>query len=764
MPIGHLQLLRNIGQFDSVAAGAQMPFAKLTLVYAENGRGKTTLAAVLRSASGNNPQLVEERQRLGAANPPHIVIERPNGTVVFQNGAWSATLPMVAVFDDVFVAENVCSGIQVEAAHRQNLHELILGAQGVALNATLQTHVTCIEQHNRELRQREAAIPVATRATLSVDAFCALAVDPDIDSAIAAAERALAAARAANQIREHAAFAAMTLPSFDIAGLNAILGRSLAGLEADAAARVRTHLRNLGQGGEAWVGDGMTRIEGASADQGQPVCPFCAQDLEGSPLIRHYQAYFSAAYADLKAAITEVGQGINTAHAGDVPAAFERAVRVAIQTREFWQAFTRVPELEIETAAIARDWSAARDAVLTVLRAKAAAPLDAMALSDHTTALINAHHVRRDAVAQVSTDLLALNPAIALVKEQAATANVSTLERDLARLQMTQARQNPPIADSCQAYLDEKAAKAATEALRGQARDALDNYRRDIFPTYEAAINDYLRRFNAGFRLGSVDSVNNRGGSSATYNVVINNIPVALTAQTGPSFRNTLSAGDRNTLALAFFFAPLDQDVNIAQKIVVIDDPMTSLDEHRALTTVQELRALQARIDQLVVLSHSKPFLCTMWEGADPNDRTALMLRRDGTGSTIAVWDVRADMITEHDRRHERVRGYLQAGDPAIERQVAADLRPILEKFARVAYPAEFPPGALLGPFVNTCQQRVGSPRQILGAADVAELRALLDYANRFHHDTNAAFETAVINDQELANNCSRVLAFTTRR
>ena len=43
----NFQLLRNVGQFDSVATGAQYPLTKLSLIYAENGRGKTTLAAEL---------------------------------------------------------------------------------------------------------------------------------------------------------------------------------------------------------------------------------------------------------------------------------------------------------------------------------------------------------------------------------------------------------------------------------------------------------------------------------------------------------------------------------------------------------------------------------------------------------------------------------------------------------------------------------------------------------------------------------------------
>ena len=195
----------------------------------------------------------------------------------------------------------------------------------------------------------------------------------------------------------------------------------------------------------------------------------------------------------------------------------------------------------------------------------------------------------------------------------------------------------------------------------------------------------------------------------------------------------------------------------------MIDDPMTSLDEHRSLTTVQEMRRLEVRVAQMIVLSHSKPFLCALWEGADTLTRSAMRIARQGAGSTLAVWDVRQDCITEHDHRHELVAQYLQASDPTTERPVAGALRPILQAFMRVAYPAAFPPGTMLGHFHNICQQRLNTTNQILSAADTAELRALLDYANRFHHDTNGAWETAAINDHELTHYAGRVLAFAQR-
>jgi wobble nucleotide-excising tRNase len=659
-----IQLLRNIGKFDSVNAGARLPFARLTLLYAENGRGKTTLAAMFRSLQSGAAELIEERHRLSAAQRPHVVVSDSRGGAphVFQNGAWSTTLPDTVVFDDTFVAENVCSGIEVETAHRQNLHELILGAQGVLLNTAVQTLVANIETHNRNLRALADAIPAASRGPFDVDAFCSLEPVQNIADLVLEAERLLAAAQAAEAVQRQPAFVGQDLPAFDVPAIQALLARDLPALEAAAALRVQEHLAKLGPRAEDWISDGMTRIAGASTRRETDACPFCAQDLIGSPVIAHYRAYFAEGYEQLKSDTTQCLSAIAAAHGGDIPAAFERAVRVAMQGVEFWQRFMAVPSIALDTAAIARAWEVARDAVMEALTAKRASPLDRMALSKAALGAIADYDTARAEVAAMFAAFLALNQQIAVVKQQASGANLAALTADLARLRAIVERFTPAIAAACQNYNNEKAAKAATQLALTQARDALDQYRVNVFPAYETALNVYLQRFGAGFRLGSVSSVNTRGGSSCNYNVVINNTPVNLTAGAAgvPSFRNTLSAGDRNALALAFFFVSLDRDPQTARKIVVIDDPMTSLDEHRSLTTVQEIRRLTPRVAQVVVLSHSKPFLCALWEGADRAARAAIKIVRDGDGSDLASWDVRLDTITAHDKRHEKVVSYIQ--------------------------------------------------------------------------------------------------------
>ncbi len=762
--IERFDLLRNIGQFDCVRPPENLSFTPFSLVYAENGRGKTTLAAVLRSLASNDAELINERRRLGAQDPPHVVITNNGRQLVFQNGSWTNIVPEIVIFDDTFVAANVCSGIDLETTHRQNLHELILGPQGVALSTALQTHVARIEKHNSDLREKGDAIPAAALGPLSIDAFCALKADPDIDTKIQEAERRLAAAKSADAIRQRPYFTTISLPDFDVEAINAVLVQTLTTLEASAAARVRAHLESIGHGAEEWVADGMPRIDPASEGKGADICPFCAQDLEGSVLINHYQAYFSQAYENLKATIQRTGVGVRDTHGGEIPAAFERNIRTASQNRDFWKDFTELPDIAVDTAAISREWTAAREAVLEPLRAKRASPLERMVLSPVALQAIATYRDRIKEIAAMSERFVSCNANLDVVKEQAAADDLAALTDDLSKLRARKLRFEPANAPLCAAYLAEKAAKEVTEKQRDQARTALDYYRQQIFPVYETAINDYLRRFNATFRLGQVASVNTRAGSSASYCVVINQQNVNITAENGPSFRNTLSAGDRNTLALAFFFASLEQDNNLAQKVVVIDDPMTSLDEHRSLKTIQEMRALCARVSQMIVLSHSKPFLCALWEGAATNTRSATRISRAAIGSYLAEWDVRIDSITEHDKRHELVRRYLQASDPTIERGVAQALRPILEAFMRVAYPANFPPGTLLGRFIGLCRQKCGTADEILTEDDTNELRALLDYANRFHHDTNSAWETEAINDAELVQIAEHTLLFASRR
>jgi wobble nucleotide-excising tRNase len=400
---------------------------------------------------------------------------------MFQNNVWNRTLTNLVVFDDVFIDQNIHSGLAVAPGHRQNLHELILGAQAVALNRQLQQLIAQIEQHNAALREKAAAIPATERGTLSLDDFCALPPNPEIDAAIETTERNLAAAREREPIRNAQSFDTFSLPAFDTAAINRILEEGLPSLDAAAASRVQAHLAGLGRGGEAWVNEGMRFMSQSTRQTERNPCPFCAQDLNASTVINHYREYFSAAYSSLKQRISAALEETNQTHGNDRPAAFERAIRVAVERRQFWSRFGDIPEISVDTAAIVRDWRMARETVAAALTAKQASPLERMSLAEDARTLITRYEGHQTAIATLSGTLRQTNEAIRVIKEQAATGNLTALNADLSRLKAVKARHTSSNTALCNTYLAEKAAKTATEQQRDQTRTALDDLRNTVF-------------------------------------------------------------------------------------------------------------------------------------------------------------------------------------------------------------------------------------------------------------------------------------------
>jgi wobble nucleotide-excising tRNase len=482
-------------------------------------------------------------------------------------------------------------------------------------------------------------------------------------------------------------------------------------------------------------------------------------------LIPHYRAYFGDEYANLRHAIEQMHVLVGQSHSDAAIAEFKARFRTAAERRQFWLQFAQIPEPGVDLDAVVGQWRTAREAVLRALDRKGADPLEPHEVDEVTATAITAHAANVDTVAQLGARYHEVNREIEAIKQRAAAANVGQLRDRVALLRAVRTRHEPNIAALCTALQDAKAAKVLTEQARDSARAALERHRREVFPQYQRAINQYLERFGAGFRLAEVQAVDNRGGASCTYNVIINNQPIPVGGAQAPGqpyFGSALSAGDRNALALAFFFASLETDPGLAHRIVVIDDPISSLDNHRTVTTIHAIRALADRVAQVILLSHSKPFLLGVWDVTERINRAALEVARDVGGSTLRAWNVTADSETENDRRHAMLREYdaRGAGDPRV---VAMALRPTLEAFMRVAFPEYFPAGSLLGPFVDRCRRQISAGQPILAESLTNELWELLSYANRFHHDSNLNAHNEVINDQELVGFVRRALAFARR-
>ena len=761
--IKNIKLIRSVGQFPHVNAGKNIDLGDLTLCFGENGRGKTTLMAILRSLAEGDASAILERKRIDAIEEPKVVLGADNNAtpIVFQNGAWNRLLPGVIVFDDAFVEANVYSGLTVSPKQRQNLHDLILGPQAVQLQMNLDRHVEEVERCNRVLRTRESEIQPFLPEGFTVERLCSLELDPNLDDQITETRKTLNAAEEQDALKTTGNFELSDLPNYDTLAVEKLLSSTLDTLGQEALLRIQQHMASLGRGGEAWIAEGMRYVSGQAGDKNR--CPLCTARLDKSTLVRHFRAYFSQSYSDLKQRINDSLHEHEEKFGARLQATFEQELRRITERRQFWGQFFEIEPILLDTARIYNDCETALNAIANLLRAKQLTPLEKIEIPSDALGAVQAYGRHVQTVAEIKEHLAQANQRIEALKVTVDMVSKEELRERLSQLEAIKIRYADHVDRLCRAYLQEQDLKSTAQHARDDTRGQLNQHRKVVFPSYQTAVNDYLDKFGTGFRLSDLKPENRRSGSTTTYGARVGERSVDVGTSgdpTDPSFGSVLSGGDRTTLAFAFFLASLHQHPAPGDSVVAIDDPISSMDSGRTLATAQEIRKLVGKFGQVIVLSHDKRFLLEISQYSDAKSTCALQVVRTGDGSTLAIWDLDEESLTQHDRRSREFSTFLEDGSGNI-RQIAQDIRPHLENYLRVTCPSVMRAETKLGQFMATCEERIRTPNEILSEQRFNELGEILEFAHKYHHDANPDASSQTISQTELTSFVKRTLRLT---
>ena len=559
----------------------------------------------------------------------------------------------------------------------------------------------------------------------------------------------------------------LTISTFDFADFKAKLVKGSPALDQEAIDNVVEHFAAVHPDAESWINQGLGYVSNET-----PVgkCPFCAQSLQASPIIAHYRQYFNQAYQDFAGEISQLTTQINRSFS-------EQNLRNIANTNasnedlcRFWGKFSDNIDFDADQVVQTLEtvWDDTKRVLKRLSDQKSSRSLDAVQFDDDANDqfIAFATITKRLERANVAIDIT--NAEISRLKSTVADIDKSKARGDLNSKRATKRRNEPDIAPRSNAYLQVLADKSAAERSRDAAKSDLDNYRNTVFLQYETGINSYLDRFDTDFQLTGLHSRLTSSYPSGNYDVEINNQKVNIARPSkGPndqSFRNTLSAGDRNALALAVFFESLDRRNNPTDSFVVIDDPVSRLDDYGAWATIEVIGSLRpSSCAQLIVLSHNKTFLLKLWDEVIKrrfkNDCAAVNIIRDGDDSTFEKWDINDARRTEHDRRHELFFAYLQ-NTPVDLKPTAMELRPHLESYLRVAHPGDFKPSEMIGNFLSRVKPRIGTNNEVLNQAQFDGVNQLTNFGNRFQHDTNANLDTENVTDRELRGYVKRTLRF----
>ena len=291
--LDRIELIQGVGLLHD-ANGKPHTCKRATLIYADNGRGKSTLATVLRSVATGDSTLIAHRKTVDGVLPPKVALQFSNGYKVnFSANKWSESRPEILVFDADFVERNVHSGGTVNTGHRKNLLEFALGEAAVVSR-------TAVEQATADAKVATEKVQSLTgqlsghHTGLTLPQFEALTKVVEVDVEVAALQkRAFAASNAAAIIAKPVPTTAPE-PVFDFDSLFVALESSLKNVHADAERVVREQVEKLGGGiAESWLSQGQHLGDAES-------CPYCGQATTDLDLIRAYQTHFDEAYAALK--------------------------------------------------------------------------------------------------------------------------------------------------------------------------------------------------------------------------------------------------------------------------------------------------------------------------------------------------------------------------------------------------------------------------------------------------------------------------------
>ncbi len=694
-------VVRNVGLLKAFDTPNARKLDKLTLFYGRNGRGKSTLTSVLRAARDGEASLVLGRQSLGNGGAaPKVVLTSAAETITFENGAWSVKSAPIEVFDTTFITDNVYAGELVELTHDRGLFSIIIGAAGVRLGKRLECLNQLAKSRATALKDAESALAADVPTDMSKEEFFALGPSPEYAERLDAAERALKAVQQADMVSGIKALEPLAMPTLP-PDLSTVLASTVAEIETSARNRLLDHYKRFGfdRNAEAWISYGIDHIH-------DDACPLCGRDdVNAGGMVTLYSQIFGETYkahlATITAALSELedslGEEARTRLAERIAANADSATKWA----EYVQLGTNLPPVSELVTYVAE----ANRIAKTLLDQKRSSPLDVIK-AEHEFAELR--KVLAGAQALVETYNGAVGDISAAIKEAFATTPMSDAAAVLARdnVKKRVARHDAGVQARVDAFNRAKRREERVRNQRTRVQKALKKANEDAAEHYHERVNFYLSRFGASFSISKISNSMQGNAGQVDYGLQIKGEKIARgrgrQADAIPTFRNTLSAGDKTTLAFAFFLAKIDQDPDLACKTLVIDDPLSSHDSHRRRETVNAIKDLCARCLQVIVLSHDEFLLREVQHRCMgvPFAAFQIDIKEGDEWSTASAIDLDQLCRTEHAKMVQEIMAFVdeRKGNPD---HVVLNVRRVLETHYRRSYMAYFPQNCNLGQIVR---------------------------------------------------------------
>ncbi len=750
--------IKNIGNFVDYQFQRQSEFSKMALIYGENGKGKTTLSAILRSLGTNKTEYILGRRSLGVPDTENIVVSilTDEGAVQFNSAnstLWDKSVKNIEIFDSIFVNENVFSGDFVDIEHQRKLYLFVVGEESVERAKKIDELTKKINDLNPKIRVQEADVKNLIIGGLDIENFVALLENPKAQEQLDIKEKELRDYSESTEIKKRPSFTLVTLPKVDFEATRAKLSQTVESVSATAEKKTVEHLQKFSiDNGENWLRQGVEHICDES-------CPFCGQSLATNEIIGAFRDYFNQTYISFKKEIAEAKETHDSVFSETMLRNTQKDIFSNNTSFEFWKDFINFSKApEIDTDFLQRTWDNIKNELSSLFDKKLQAPLESIEFGKPQ--LVEQFEKLQVTVNEYNTIATEANKQITDLKKKIAQTDEQGLKAEIIKLQNQIVRHSAAGKSECDKYQVLLKDKESCEKEKKSERKALETETNLTFSKYQARINYHLEQIGVSFRIHETKPNFKGGKASSSFSIAINGNSIELGGQDvdKPGFKNTLSDGDKNTLAFALFLAKLDHDTKLNEKIIVFDDPVNSLDRYRKNYTIEQIESVSKTTKQVIVLSHDAYFLRELWSKFERTNTATLCIRRAGNSSQIEMWNIEKETDTDYIRNYRELSEYMENGDADSEkmRSVARCIRPALEGYFRMKYPLDFGVKEWLGDFIRKVRASAVGSRLHPMKDTVDEIEKISEYSAKYHHKQNLNYDTETIDDVTLRSYINR--------
>ena len=680
--------LKSIGKFyDFSASSNDLDWHKHTFIFAPNAYGKTTFVNVLRSLRDNDPKLIRARKTLGAAGNPEAVIVIAGGNHVFNGTRWDRPCPDIQIFDAPFIQANILTH-EIGHEHKKSIHRIIIGEQGKKLAEELSELKTKEKGKNQEVASFVGQFS-GGGFTLSIDAILSItaAEEAVVDGRIQKLEQDIKSKDSEEAVLKLGYPRLIEAPSFDLSAAKALASQKLIAVHEAAEREVHAHIdRNFKDKTQArqFIRQGL---EVMLED-----CPFCGQDINNAAdLLKAYRDFFDETFRTYQQAVVLQLTSLAKWNLDNDLTVLISLHNANLAIVRQWEKY--LGEIELTDFAAAVDGCRA---ALAESKSKILSEMERKQRDPNADADLTSIDALASQLADLKAEVDRYNSEVTAFMEKAKLyvaglpkADVALIRADLTKQQQIKKRFTPEWKRWATGYAAATKEVVALQAQKNAKQKELEDAGKTIFDTYQKRINELLDALGTDFAItgltGKTDERANESYSDFGFLILSQTVPLTTRQDEAPCFKNTLSEGDKSTLAFAFFMAALEKHAGLDKQIVVFDDPLSSLDETRREATARLLLALSPMVRQLNVFTHKRDFLHMLCDKM-PDNKT-LQVRSDRKhGSQFAFLDMEEERKSAHARLIESMERYLDEDYGPTTETMQGNLRKLFETVLKTKY------------------------------------------------------------------------------